>query len=381
MKKTIIIIGIVLGIAAIGIGVYFAWKKSQEILTPPGADLQPITYGLQPTTNDQRLTTTAGQNLKIISDQPVFDYFIRRSLGEGGLATSTEIFYITQTGQIFKVQDDEDEIISPQTIESPQQIKPDSDGSRVLIKSGGADSPQFNIFNAAEKIWELLPAGITAADFSPDNKKIAYLKTNNDKSDLITKNLVDAKTSTILSLFQKDFDLKWLANEKILLIPKLSSQFSADIWAINIKNKTIEILFSGLGLMTNWSTDGSLAIKFSVDQKRDSRLDLTDAQGTLLANFDFSTLPEKCLIASEEKIFCAVPQSNNSIKEPILPDDYLKRAIYFEDIIYAMNLKKNNFEAIYAGAEPIIDAFRLSLVDNQLFFINRYDSNLYRIAL
>lgn len=375
MKKTIIIICIVLGIAAMALGVYFAWKKSKEILTPPSADLQPITYDLRPTTNDQRPTTAAGQNLKFVSDQPIFDYWI--------YATSTkQIFYLNQEGKILKVKESgEDEIVSPQIIENLQQIKSSNDGSRVLIKSGSADPPQFNIFNAAEKIWELLPSEIIAADFSPDNQKIAYLKTNNDKSDLIIQTFGATKTETIISIFQKDSDLKWLNENTILLLPKPSSEFNAEIWAVNTKNKTLNVLASGRGLITNWSADGSLGIKFSVDQKRNSRLDLIDTQGTLRANFDFSTLPEKCLIANEEKIFCAVPQSNNSIKEPILPDDYLKRAVYFEDFIYVMNLKENNFEMIYSGPEPIIDAFRFSSADNQLFFINRYDNKLYGLTL
>lgn len=374
MKKTIIIIGIILGIAAMAAGVYFAWKKSQEILTPPTADQQPTTNNLQPTTDNSQ-QSAAESKLKIISDQPILDYWTMIT------ATSTKTFYTTQSGQIFKIQDGEDELVSSQTINNLQQIKSSNNGERVLIKSGDADSPQFNIFNATNKIWELLPSGITAADFSPDNKQIAYLKINNDKSDLTTKILTGTKTSKIISFSQNDFDLKWVANEKILLLPKPSFQIDAEILEINIKNKTIKKITSGRGLMTNWSANGDLGLKFSVDQQRISYLKLINNDGTDRASFDFSTLPDKCAFDSPTKIYCAVPQIDNSIQKPVFPDDYLKRAVYFDDFIYKMDIGQNTFETIYADPETILDAFHLSISDNNLFFVNRYDNNLYRLEL
>ncbi|MEK7555558.1 MAG: hypothetical protein AAB516_01930 [Patescibacteria group bacterium] len=371
MKKTIITIGVILGIIAMGLGVYFAWKKSQEILTPPISDQQPIT-------NNQQQLPSATEKLKVLSDQPVFDYWTITT------GTSTKIFYINKTGQILKVNPPagggKDEIISSQTINNLQQAKSSNNGERILLKLGGADSPQFNIFNATNNIWELLPSGITTADFSPSNKEIAYLKTNGDKSDLIIKNLTASKTNKIISIAQNDFDLNWLTDEIILLTDKPSFYIDDDIWALNIKNKTIKKITSGRGLLTNWSPNGDSGIKFSVDQQRNSYLELINNDGTIRASFDFSTLPDKCVFDSL-KIYCAVPQINNSIQKPAFPDDYLKRAVYFKDIIYKMDIEQNTFEMIYANPEIDIDASHLSISDNQLLFINRYDSKLYELIL
>ena len=377
MRKIIIIIGVIFGILALAGGIYFAWKKSQEILTPPTSPTIPIITAPAPPISPIPPTS----NLKSISDQTIFDYFIRHNLDEGGLTISAEIFYITQDGKIFKIiENAEDEIISSQPIENIQLIKSSANGERILIKYGKRDSPQFNIFNAVERIWELLPSEITAADFSPDSKKIAYLKTNNGKSDLITKNISETKTTKIISLSQKDLELKWLTNENILLLPKPSSQIDSDIWSINIINKTLKKIASGRGLMTNWSADGSLGIKFFVDQKRNSSLDLINDDGITQANFDFSTLPNKCLLTLN-KIYCAIPQTHSSTQEPILPDDYLKRNVYFEDFIYEMDIEQNTFEIIYTETKSAIDAFRLSILDNQLLFINRYDNILYKLVI
>lgn len=66
MKKTIIII-IILGIVAMVLGVYFAWKKSRQVLVPPVSNQRPTTNNLQPTTNNLQPTTN---NLPTYKLQP-----------------------------------------------------------------------------------------------------------------------------------------------------------------------------------------------------------------------------------------------------------------------------------------------------------------------
>ncbi len=393
MKKISIIISIILGLMALTGGIYFAWKKSQEILIPPISPA--IQFPIVPIAPEPLIP-----DLKIVSDQPIFDYFILYSFDKNESPTFIKIFYITQSGKIFKVTEDaENELISSQIKNNLQQVKSSNNGENILIKHGDLNMPQFTIFNTIEKTWELLPRGITAADFSPDNKKIAYLKSNGNKSDLIIKNIGEAKTTKIISLFQKDFDLKWLTAKKILLLPKPSFLINADIWAINIKNKTLNKAASGKGLMINWSPDGSMGIKFSVDERRNPHLDLIDSNKRILASFVFLaqtdhgeqvqaglrhilTLPNKCSFnLNSTKIYCAVPQAYNSIERPNLPDDYLKRAVYFDDFIYEIDIMQNTFKAIHNDPKLIIDAFNLSVHNTQLFFINRYDDMLYKLRI
>ena len=111
---------------AVGFGVYFGWKKSKEILTPPMAE--------QGSPQGAASQTPEHQRLKILSDQPVFNYFIRQ--GIGGLATSSEIFYVNSSGQILKVSGGEDEIISDRIVENFQGIEADKSGDRIIVKYG-----------------------------------------------------------------------------------------------------------------------------------------------------------------------------------------------------------------------------------------------------
>ncbi len=168
--------------------------------------------------------------------------------------------------------------------------------------------------------------------------------------------------------------------EKIILISKPSAFYASLAWVVDIKNKTITSLANEInGLIIKWSADGKIGLEFSSQpQGRSNSLNLIDNKGAVQANLDFMTLPEKCLIL-QPKIYCAIPQ--NIPLKSVLPDDYLKRAVYFDDIFYQIDIVQNSFTEISVGAESIIDAINLRLVDSKLFFINRYDNRVYGLGL
>ena len=111
-------------------------------------------------------------------------------------------------------------------------------------------------------------------------------------------------------------------------------------------------------------------------------MSLVDANGAIKANIGISTLPEKCFM-NASKIYCAIMQNySNTLPKPILPDDYLKKAFYSRDKIYAIDIADNSSELVLSDElPPAIDAVNLSLNGNNLFFINRYDNRVYNLEL
>ncbi len=369
-KKTIIIISIVVGVVALGLGIYFAWNKAQKALVPASNQ--------QPTTNNQQLLSATEPKLKILSKNGAFDYWIANS-------TSTKsIFYISNNGNIFKINGDREEIISNDLIENLQLIKVSPDNKMVLIKSGRQGTFHINIFNSEKNIWQPALLGISVADFSPDGKKIAYL-TNSDlkQADLMIKDLVNAKQKPekIISINQQDFDLKWIENNAILLVPKPSFDFSSEIWKINIKTKTLLKLMSDKGMMVGWSKFGDLGLKFSAAANNSYNFSLIDNSGVDKAAFKFLTFPDKCLISGPSQIYCAVPRNQDVFSRLVFPDDYLKRGVYFQDGIYQIDLAQNKFQTLFQEESPLIDAVNLKISGNRLLFINRYDNRLYSLAI
>jgi len=397
MRRIIIIISIVLGVLALLIGVYFAWQKSKTILTPPAVS-QPVNQGGTVINQGAIINQTAGTTgqsvapkLKIISDQPVFDYWVYTSS-----SGQTETFYLDQKGQILKVKEKDekqDTIITSGAFDNPQAIKATLDGKQVLIKSGSLDLPNFTIFNVETKIQQLLPQGITAASWSADGKKIAYLESPQEsklptgqakagKSDLVILDLSGQKqkTTKIISLSQNDFDLQWTQAEKFILTPKSSTFYQGTAWSFNSKNKTFTPLApDSYGLIIKWSADGKLGLKFSTkSQGEKGSLSLINDGAQIRANLNFLTLPDKCFI-SEPKIYCAVPQAIPL--NAVLPDDYFKKAVYFNDSIYQIDINQNSLIEIFTASEPSLDVSHLTWSNNRLLFINRYDNNLYSLEL
>ncbi len=372
-----------LGIIAMAFGIYFAWKKSRQILTPPIASQRQMT-------DDQRLPPLAEKKLKIISDQPIFDYWIYRP-GFGAFATSTGtitgdsiVFYLNQEGKIFQVKKDgEDEAITSEPIENLQSVKATSDGKYILIKFGDRNFAEFSVFNSESKIFQMLPENTTAAAFSLDGKQIAYL----DKTGLFIKELAGAKPKTlkILSFNQRDFDLDWILPEVVVLTSKPSAFAKSSLWSLNVKNKTFQPLsiIDFEGLMVNWSVDAGVKNKSGLQfnsrlEGREGSLTLINEKGEKQASFNFLTLPNKCFFSSPQ-IYCAVPSEIPA--QTILPDDYLKKAFYSNDSIYQIDIDKNSFTEILGAGNPIIDAVKLRFSDGKLFFINRYDNKLYQLDL
>ena len=369
MKKTIIIIAVVLGIAALGSGVYFAWKNSKQILTPPSNEAlnSDIDYGAQQ--NDVK-----NEKLKILSDQPVFDYWAKASSTSG----EAEIFYINQDGLISKIRNGAPEIVSYEPIKNLQAVKKSKDGRLALVKFGNLANPDFSIFDTDNNIWEPLN-GATAVDFSPDNKQIAYLENDGD---LMIKNLNGSKQKAvkIVSVNQNDLDLSWLTKDRIFLVSKPSYQYTGEIWTVDVKTKKLNLFASGRGLMIGWSPDGERGLMFKSVNGRSYEMNLINKDGSALAKIESIVLPEKCLIL-QSKMYCAVSQGHNFFNDPKLPDDYLKRAVYFKDAFYLFDMIGNSSELLFASNQPVIDAFNLSLAGNRLLFINRYDDKLYALEL
>ncbi len=367
MKKSVIIILSFIIVFSVGAGAYFAWKKSKEILEPPAASRPTVDYNLP-------VTTSIAPKLEALSDQPVLGYWLSSSTS----SPEAEIFYFNQNGLVLKVKDGDDEIIGDREIDNFRTYEASRDGDKIIVKSGSLTAPVFEIFNLKTKIWQFLE-NIFAVAFSPDGTKIAYLDANNN---LIIKDLADKKqkTTKIMSFNQAGFDLKWLVSDKILLISKPSSLIRGEIWEADIKKKTLRLFADANGLAINWSKDGALGLKFAVNQKGESSINLIDGEGAVKADFKFSTLAEKCLI-SPAKIYCAVPKNYNSVKEPVLPDEYLKRAVYSDDAVYEIDLIENSSKKILDENRLAIDAINFSLNGGRLFFINRYDNKVYGFDL
>ena len=128
--------------------------------------------------------------------------------------------------------------------------------------------------------------------------------------------------------------------------------------------------------MLNWSKNGDLALKFNSLAPQAFVLNLVDFKKGLTTKLPFLTLPNKCAF-NKNKIYCAIPSETS----PDFQDDYLKRKFYSADKFISLQLEPIKVEILFDEAEPIIDAIDLIVIENGLYFKNRYDDKVYKTRL
>lgn len=380
MNKKIVIIIIIFGVLAIGAGVYFAWQKSGQ--QPQGTASQATdqnNYGKM----TLPISGTTNSKMRILSKENVLAYWV------DNFSTSTagqDVFYISSSGNINKISGGNETTLSNENFGTLKFAKALAISNKILIVFKQDNSVVPIIFNLSTGEWQPLlgQKSATAVDLSLDGKKIAYLVPNSQgTADLFTLDLTNnkAKAIKLTSLNIKDIDLKWINDNNIVFMPKSSFDFISEVWDYNIQAKTFSKIAGGSGLMLNWSKFGDVALEFSAAQNKNYSLSLIDNNGNIKGGFKFLTFPDKCFISSPSQIYCAVSRDQNAFNGLTLPDDYLKRGIYFKDGIYQVDITQNKFQALFEGEDPVIDATNLTLDGSKLLFINRYDNKLYSLDI
>ncbi len=359
------IVKLVLGIvitAAIIWGGYYLFQAL--VAAPPPT---PLTTAPGTTALD----LPAPQKLVALTKNEVFDYWMNTK--------TAAIYYLNPAGQVLKKTGDAEETANSQTLAKLNSVKAAPDGTYAVAKWNYPDFTTFSIFNTVTNAWQPLPDGTIAAAWSPNSQQLAYLENKNNVGRLKILNIVSGKTQTIAQIDQRDADLAWTNLSKILLfVSSPSADLASSLWSLDLKSKVLTpIAKDELGLVISWSKDGKQGLKLN-NLDGITSLNLIDDTGNTLKTFSFITLPEKCALGTG-KMYCGAPK----YIQPglVLPDDYYKKAVYFKDDIYAIDLVGDSVALLVNGDEGLVDAYHPSIQENQLLFINRYDNLLYSLQL
>jgi hypothetical protein len=375
----ILIIALILIIA--GFGVYFIWKS---LLKTPEPAVPAVVEEIKP-------GEIVAPALTLVSSRPVFDYWMNKA--------DNSVYYLTSRGEIYKTMADggEEKIIS-QSFPNLHELKASDDGNSIIISFGYPFEPTYTIFKISELGFQPLLEKTRSAVWKPQSStELIYLKMNAaGLSSLNLFSLTDQKTQEIIKLNQVGFDLEWISADTVYLKQKPSFEIPASLWAIDLNLNKVHlktkrkigpvirtIAKDELGLIINWSLIDDLGLKFVSNRVEGPRLSLINKENKLITNLAFITLPNKCVF-DEKILYCAVPH-----EIPVgakLPDDYLKRKVYFLDSLYRADLNDSNpvnwqFTEIFDGLQFPIDAINLKIKDGSLTFVNRYDQKIYSLTL
>lgn len=361
-KKIIKILAVIIIIAAFIAGLYYFFRTNPTI-----QNIQKAVVSVFPgpqKSGEQTSQPSLAAKLQNISEDQIFDYWINKKTGD--------VYYANKAGQIIKSANGKEELVNSQTINNLNRLESSYDGSSAVAKFNYPSLPTFSIFNAETNGWRALPQDTISATWSPNSGEVIYL----DDKALKILNLADQKTRELSKMNQKDIELHWRNDSKILLTSNLNS--AVKIWAWDLNKKTLVPFLMEVGTAISWSKDDKFGIKLN-SANETPRTSLIDGNGNVLSEFTFKTLPSKCLI-QDQKIYCAIPKNiPGNVK---LPEDYYKKAVYFEDVFYIINLSTGGFSEIPTeNPDLAIDAEHLEVFGGKLFFKNRLDDKLYNIQL
>lgn len=350
-------------------GIYAIWQAI--VNAPPTANL-PVNNPVNrltgiPGTADLPAASKFGAETK----NPVFDFWINSLTGT--------LYYLSPNGQVFRKTANGEELINSQALNQLNKVLPSPDGTSAIAEFNYPERPTFSVFNTVTGSWRPLPENTVAAAWATSSQQLAYLENKNGAGSLKILNTASQKTQEIIKINLRDARLYWNKPSQILILVSAPTvNYPSSLWSVDLKSKKLaNLVKEENGLNFTWSSNSNFGLKFSVF-RRVPNLSLVNETGTVLSDFTFLTLPEKCVFEGPQ-IYCAVPRF---LKDGlILPDDYYKGSVYFQDDLYVFAAPSGRTDLIFSGQTNLIDARSLTLNNNKLYFINRYDNLVYGLSL
>ncbi len=407
MKKIFIVLIVVSAIIILGVGGYYL--RSRQQAPQPAAQetgtLPPVqTQTTQPAgvqTSGQ--ATTGAQRPAAVAQEKALYYSVDKG---------NNTILVQEDGKILKASGGKSEILSGNAMAGFRKAYFSYDGKRVLALSFDGKA---NIFDVDQKKWTSVSGVFQDAAWSPSDRRVALLSVpSGGASSISTLNADDAKAKPVevTKINQRDMTINWPYASKIFLGDEPSGNWASSLFSLDVGSKTFSLILENrLGLQTIWSfSSPAVGLSFFAGTTgRGGELRLIDQNGRQIQTFNFITFPSKCAFynkavtaktpttqstssATSTKtaaapqqtaptLVCAIPGDQSALQNNLLPDSYLKKSIFTSDNFVEIDISTGNLKALLGDAGQDMDADDLKVFNQSVFFINRYDQNVYSFQL
>lgn len=311
---------------------------------------------------------------KINSNSKVVNYWFYQN----------DIFYLNQDSEVYKIEKNNQDKKISNFYEPMSFIKSyqSPNNEKILMAFNDPYSPQWLIFDNLDLTWRPLPENIIEANWLNPNEIIAILRENNNyKLIKLDKNF---NSQTLINNFNFfDFYLYPL-NEKNIIIQEKPSDNRPEtkIFNLNLDNKEIKNIKINNNEILIKPIDQNLLLRY--DSSNNLIIDY-------LKNFEkinLKTLIDKCSFQINNNgyiFYCFIPANKFNF------DQYYQKEIKtLDNKLIKIEIIKNNDKIeinnlkidLTAITNKIkIDAFKIFSLNENIYFINNYDNNLYEISL
>mgnify|MGYP001602342978 CR=1 FL=1 len=167
----------------------------------------------------------------------------------------------------------------------------------------------------------------------------------------------------------------------VFVLENPSSAVRTSLWTINTTTKTVtRVAGPAFGLMARWSKNGRYILTMSTDATRTLSISFIDTKTKSITPLRLATLPSKCFIMDSTPImYCGILKGAR--EGTVLPDDYLKKKFISSDRIMKIDFTAPKVVELWDGESNSIDIENPALIGTDLFFTNRTDDSVWKLAL
>ena len=424
MSKKIFIISIVVVVVmlVILVGGYFLLRDSDMPIGKTISDILPFGSGddIQPTINDEQLTTETGDQLITdefgpptaglfrISDTPVAGVVVLNtrstSSGQGDTSTAVARYVDRATGHIYdaNLATLEKTKVTNQTLPKVYEAYFRADGNAVLLRSLRDDSdvvenlslaltpPQATLVStsspqatdALHAVSSTALRGEVGAVTAGSGNTLIY--TLRDASSIVSSAFNGTGAKTLLTSPFTDWRLAATGNS-LIAYTKASATVSGYAYTLNPSGGALTKILGPLnGLIATPNASGNRVL-YSYVENNETRLFVKNFASNAPSEVSIATLAEKCVWSKIKTamIFCGSPSDEIGQNEP---DSWYRGATTFSDRIWSFNTDTEITQVLIEPAVVLdvdIDVIRptLSPKEDYLVFINKTDLSLWALKL
>ncbi len=241
--------------------------------------------------------------------------------------------------------------------------------------------PDANIDGSRSQLsGSFLPDNIQSFAVSPDTKLLAMLAPNGAGGSVLTvADTNNRSRKDIMNNTFRDWLISWTNQDRVNVQTKAAGTVEGYFYGILQADVRLKKAVGGvLGLTASVSPKGGYVL-YSESTQNGFLTKVLNTNTQKTTTLAIRSLPEKCTWTSNEDLLCAVTPD---LPKAVYPDGWYAGLVHFNDSLVRINPNSGFLSTLYDGTQDF-DAIMLQFDEenNQLYFINKNDSSLWRLNM